>query len=192
MLRPRLLSLAVMVAAAATHAAAAPVLLLQPGIPSFDTNLGTLLSATVTLDPPAQITGAYDAGPFENFNSHNHFVNPLPIVVPGLDTYDFPPTPTSFINPPAGATHSHVVNLPPIVETYTGVDLVWFLDPNNGVGALPLNAPPTSVTDNHQHPVNFLPVLPRTRFLYEPTTVPEPAAAVLCLGGLALAGFRRR
>lgn len=179
------------VLAAASTAAAAPTLLVTNGIPSFDTNLGTLISATVTLAPPVQQTSVYESGFFENVDNHAHLVNPLPIVVSGLDTYDFVPTLTSFVDPDTNEDHSHTINLLPIVEVYTGPDLAWFLDPANGVpGALPLVAPPTTMVEGHDHTINFLPVLPQTRFLYEP--VPEPTSAMLIAAATGLYAIRRR
>lgn len=174
-------------------ATAAPVLQVVNGIPSFDTNLGTLLSATVTIDPPPQSTEVYDPGVFENIGNHSHLVNPLPIQVAGLDSYAFPPTPTNFVNPQTGQDHAHIVNLPSIVETYTGGDLAWFLDPLNGVFSLPINSPPTSMSEGHNHAVNLLPVVPQTRFLYEPAPqIPEPGCLALLAACCLAVGARRR
>lgn len=172
----------------ASTAAAAPTQLITNGIPSFPSGLGTLLSVQVVLDPPPQSTEPVSQT-FDTIGGHNHLVNPLPVVVPGLDTYDFVTVSTSFVNPGFNSDHTHTFDLLPIVETYSGPDLAWFLDPANGVGSLNVIVPPTSPNEGHQHLVNLPPVLPQTTFNYVP--VPEPTGLIL-LAAAAPTLLRRR
>lgn len=188
MIRTHLAVAALLLIAATTEAA----LLVVPGIPSFDTSLGTLQSVTVTIDPDPMMTNDYDAGPFENIGNHNHIVAPFPVTVPGLDTFPFTPTPTNLVNPSVGASHNHVFNLPPSAKVFSGPNLAWFLDPANGVNTVNLVAPPTSTNDDHNHTINFSPVVPQTRFTFLPTQVPEPSAALLAMAGMGACFGRRR
>ncbi|MEM8865996.1 MAG: hypothetical protein AAGF31_10680 [Planctomycetota bacterium] len=178
--------------AVSSCSALASTIQIVPGIPSFDTNLGTLLSATVTIDPPLTLTEEYEPGPFENVGNHRHFVSPLPVNVPGLGSFPFGTTPTNFVNPSTGQDHGHVFNLAPSVQTFTGPGLAWFLNPQNGLFSVNVLTPPTTFSDDHNHLVPAINVVPSTRFLYAPTTVPEPGGLALLASLLTLAARRRR
>lgn len=144
------------------------------GIPSFDTNLGTLVSATVTIDPPPTPTSIYDPGFFEFTGNHAHIVNPFPASVTGLGSFPFVPTQTNFVDPNNDDSHFHMVNVPAAVEVFSGASLAWFLDPLNGVNFVSIVAPPTSLAEGHTHTVDFNPILPTTRFEFVRNQVPEP------------------
>lgn len=182
MIRTTLLS--TLLVAVLSPFAAADILVVN-GIPSFDTNLGTLNSATVIIDPIPQQTSVHDVNPFTNLGNHAHFINPFPVQVPGLGTFPFASTQTSFENPGLGDSHSHLINLLPSQQTFSGNDLAWFLNPANGVNTVNILAPPSSMSEDHNHTVNFLPAIPQTIFNFTP--VPEPASALLML--LAVAGL---
>lgn len=164
------------------------------GIPSFDTNLGTLISVTVEIDPLPTQTSSYQPSLFENVSTHNHIVNPFPVIVPGLPSFSFAPTPTDSVNPAINESHFHVVDIPPSQQFLFGTSLSWFLNPANGVIFVNLGQRVTSEREGHTHGVNFAPVLPQTTFEFTPVpaTIPEPTSGALLGLGCCLFASRRR
>ncbi|QDT70458.1 hypothetical protein MalM25_34060 [Planctomycetes bacterium MalM25] len=182
----RTLSVALISLAAASHASAA--LLSVPGIPSFNTSLGTLTKATVTIDPLPTVTSIHSAN-FDNIGNHTHTAFPSAVAVPGLGAFPFVPVQTSFGDSNPFSDHDHTVDLLPSVKMFTGPDLAWFLDPANGVNFVTFVTSSTSENENHTHTFRPTPTQPMTTFEFTP--VPEPGAALLALLGFA-AGVCRR
>ncbi|NOY43740.1 MAG: PEP-CTERM sorting domain-containing protein [Planctomycetes bacterium] len=161
------------------------------GIAPFDTNLGVLTQAVVTLDPIPQQTGNYQTI-FPSISSHLHTVNTPPVLVPGFDNFVFAPVQTSIESSPSLGTHSHSFNLFPSFKIYTGAGLAWFLNPaNTPINSVPVPAFQTNLGEGHVHLINLSPIVPRTAFTYNP--IPEPATlSLLSLGGIALMLRRKR
>ena len=182
----RTLLVALVSLAAVSPATAA--LLTVPGIPSFNTSLGTLTKATVTIDPLPVDTSLHSTN-FSSIGNHTHTAFPAPVSVPGLGAFPFVPVQTSFESSSAFSDHAHTVNLLPSVKMFTGPDLAWFLNPANGVNFVTFSTSNTSLNEDHSHTFRPLPTQPMTTFEFTP--VPEPTAAVLALLGLAAAVRRR-
>lgn len=186
MIRTRLFAL---LAVASLCAAAPAATITLPGIPSFDTNLGTLTKATVTIDPIQVETEPYETN-FSSISNHFHFFNPLAASVPGLGVFPFAPVQTSIEDSNAFSSHTHTVDPLPSVQVFMGSALAWFLDPVNGVNTILFPVQQTQAIEDHVHMVRLLPTQPTTTFEFTPAVIPEPAA----LGLLALAclAMRRR
>ncbi|MFN3166912.1 MAG: PEP-CTERM sorting domain-containing protein [Phycisphaeraceae bacterium] len=162
--------------------------LVSNGIQPFDTNLGTLNSVTVELDPAPTQTGSYDG--FVSEPNHAHLFQPQPVSLAGLGTFNFPTVQTSFESHPLGGSHTHVVNPLPATNVYSGGGLAWFLDANSPtIGAIAFPQQQTQTAEGHEHTVLLSPVLPRTTYHYTP--VPEPGSLAF-VGVASLALLRRR
>lgn len=182
----RTLLVAAVSLAAASHAGAA--FLTVPGIPSFNTNLGTLTKVTVTIDPAPVATSLHSTN-FSSIGNHTHTAFPAPVSVPGLGAFPFVPVPTSFESSNPFSDHAHTVNLLPSVKMFTGPDLAWFLNPANNVNFVSFSTSNTSANEGHSHTFRPFPAQPMTTFEFTP--VPEPSAAILALLGLAATTRRR-
>ncbi|TWT89069.1 hypothetical protein Mal64_25610 [Pseudobythopirellula maris] len=175
-----------MLAAGSAHAAT----LTLPGVTKFDPALGTLQSATVTIDPPPVMTSFYDAGFLEDVDPHLHNVSVNPVVLPpGLNPIVFPSATTSFETPDIGDDHNHFLNIPPVHKNHTGLMLQWFLTPGPSVPSVIVTAQ-VQVNESHTHLVPGMDTTPSTRFVYEP--IPEPATAALVGLVLTAVASRRR
>lgn len=161
------------------------------GVPSFDTNLGTLVQATVTIDPLEVTTGDHQS--FGGISNHTHTFLPLAASVPGLSAFPFAPVQTSNESSPAFGTHNHTVDVLPSVQVFTGSGLNWFLNPANNVNVVFFPTQNTVGSEGHSHTVNLMPTVPRTVFEFIPApVVPEPSTAcLLVIAGIGAVGRRR-
>jgi hypothetical protein len=170
------------------------------GVVFFDTSLGTLQRATVTVDPGIQNTSFIAMiGPLVPVDIHQHVVTFPSFQLLGRD-FVFTPVSTSVNNAPTLAFHTHTFDLAPIVEMFEGDDLNNFLF--NGTFILPggvlLPDINTTESEGHFHHVhdshlNFF-TSAITTFDYTPAEVPEPATAVIlaCFAPVAMRVRRRR
>ncbi len=185
----RTLFVALVSLAAASHAHAA--ILAVPGIPSFNTSLGTLTKATVTIDPPPTTTTTHSSN-FNDVDNHVHNALLAPITISGLGTFNFALTPTSVESNPPFGSHSHEIDVPPSTQMFTGSGLNWFLNPANGVNSVFFLNSGMFTVEDHTHNFQPAPTQPMTTFEFTPATIPEPTAALLASLAMVAVAARRR
>lgn len=160
------------------------------GIAPFDTNLGTLTSVTVTINPIPQSTSIHTTN-FDNVDNHLHQFNLLPTAITGLGSFNYTPVFTSVGSSPAFGSHDHTLDVPASVKVFSGGNLAWFLNPASPtINSVTYPVQNTSTAEDHNHTVFLSPAVPHTVYTYDP--VPEPASLALFGLGGAMVLRRRR
>jgi len=176
-------------------AAADAATLTVPGVPRFDTSLGTLQSAEVTVDPlpPLFYIHPLSLTPMPN---HQHSAT-YPSFEIGGKLFSFPTTLTEVGGSPDPAgfeTHGHTFDPPAVTVQYDNGELSYFLDPSPIViTGIQFGSISTDIVEGHSHksapvPLN-LNAAATTTFTYIP--VPEPAFATIATGLLTVTGVWR-
>ena len=159
------------------------------GLPFFDTSLGVLHKATVTIDPVERDLASYYSSA-QPISSHQHFVTNPPFQL-GPREVVFPPVPTSFESAPALVFHGHHYDPPPVVVVFEGADLSYFIFNGTFIhpGGFFLPGGVTTEAEGHSHYVGDYSIGGinefTTTFEYTPVAVPEPSAAGLISMSLA-------
>ena len=165
------------------------------GVPRFDTSLGKLQSAEVTVDPlpPTFYIHTVSRTPMPY---HQHTATYPWLEIAGK-RFDFPATLTEVggdPDPVGFETHGHTFDPPPVTVLYGNGELSHFLDPR------PLFIPEflfggisTDTVEGHFHkttPISLdLNTAAMTTYTYIP--VPEPALKTIAAGMLTMAGIWR-
>lgn len=165
------------------------------GIPFFDTSLGILNRATVTIDPAPHETSIQDRlfFPSQQLGDHQHDVTFPSFQFLGRDIV-FQPVTTTAITWGEGSNHTHMFDAPPALpQAFEGADLDFFM-PSPGIRGTVflLQGLPTSEALGHSHvSATGIDLSREASTTFEFTPVPEPSS-VLILAALVAWVFSRR
>lgn len=169
--------------------------LVVPGVPRFDTSLGKLQSAEVTVDPLPPTFYIHTASRTP-MSYHQHTATYPWLEIAGK-RFDFPATFTEVggcPDPVGLETHGHAFDPPAVTVQYGKGELSHFLDPRPlFIPEFLLGGISTDTVEGHFHkttPISLdLNTAATTTFTYIP--VPEPAIVSIAAGTLTVAGIGR-